>query len=134
MVIRGWGVGAGAGSCVTSGKATGVATYGGGAAGTLAASGGVVGLVLWSNVGGITCSSSSTGRSSGSLRVGDGKPSSKKIMSGLDDHLSFRVPNPVTASFVLVTHEETHSRSLINLLQPFFRLNNGARRSESAQM
>jgi len=69
MVICGWGVGAGAGLCVTSGKAMGIATYGGGAMGTLAASGSVAGLVLWSSVGGVTCSSLSMGRSGGLLRV-----------------------------------------------------------------
>jgi len=66
---------------VTSNKALGVAADGGDSEGALAASGGVVCLALWPSMGYVTDSSSSTGRGGRSLRVGDGKLSSKKIMS-----------------------------------------------------
>jgi len=81
MVIHRWGVGTDTGLGGTSGKGIAIATYSGGTAHTLAVSGSVVGLVLWSSVGGVTCSSSSMGQSGGSSRVGDGKPSSKKTKS-----------------------------------------------------
>jgi len=66
---------------VTSNKAVEVAADGGDSAGALAASGGVVCLELWSSMDYVTDSSSSTGRGGRSLRVGDGKLSSKKTMS-----------------------------------------------------
>ena len=76
--MRGCGVGADTGWCVTSGKLVGVAAESGDNVGALAASGGVVGLILWSSTCCVTDSSSSTGRGGRSLRVGDVKPSSKK--------------------------------------------------------
>ena len=65
MVVRGRGVGADTGRCMTSGKAEGVAADSGDSAGALAASGSVVGLLLWSNTGCDTDSSSSMGRAVG---------------------------------------------------------------------
>ena len=127
MVMRGGGVGADTGWRVTSGKAVGVAVDGGDSAGALALSGGVVGLIVWSGAGCVTDSSSSTGRSGRSVRVGDGKPTSKKTMSlDSNDNSSFQVPNPITAS--------THSHSVVKLSQTFLRLDNGVRHSECAQM
>ena len=76
--MRGWGIAADTGWCVTSGKAVGVAADYEDSAGALAAFGGVVGLILWSSTGCDTDSSSSTGQGSRSSRVGDGKPSSKQ--------------------------------------------------------
>jgi len=114
---------------VTSGKLVGVAADSGDSVGALAASGGVTGLILWSSTGCYTDSSSSTGQGSRSLRVGDGKPSSKKNnVFGLGDNSSFRVPNPITASVVLVTRKETHSCSVVKLPQWFLRFDmaNGA--------
>jgi len=78
LVMREIGVGADTGCCATSGKAVGVAAEGGDSAGALAASGGVVGLILWSSTDCVTDSSSSTGRGGRSLKVGDGKPFQRK--------------------------------------------------------
>ena len=65
---------------MTSGKAVDVVADSGDSVDALAAPGGVVGLILWSGAGCATDSFSSTGRGGRSLRVGDGKPSSKKTM------------------------------------------------------
>jgi len=57
----------------------------------------------------------------------------KKTMPELTNNSSFRVPNPTTASVVLVAHKETHSRSVVKLPQPFPRLDNGAQHSKCVQ-
>ena len=106
-MMRGRGVGADTGWRVTPGKGA----DSGDSVGALAASGGVVGLILWSNTGRVTDSSSLTDWGGRSLRVGDGKPSSKKTTSGLNDNSFFRVPNAITAS--------TYSPSVVKLPQPF---------------
>ena len=112
---------------MTPSKGVGVVADSEDSVGALAESGGVAGLILWSSTGRVTDSSSSTGRGGKSLRVGDGKLSSKQTMPELTNNSSFRVPNPITASVVLVAHKETHSRSVVKLLQQFLRLDNGTR-------
>jgi len=89
--------------------------------------GSIVSLMWWSSMGWVTDSPSSTGWGGRSLRVGDGKPSTKKTIS-LDSATTclFGVPNPITASFILVPHERTHRHSVVKLLQPFLQLNNGS--------
>ena len=63
---------------MTPGKGVGVVADSEDSVGALTESGGVAGLILWSSTGRVTDSSSSTGRGGKTLRVGDGKLSSKK--------------------------------------------------------
>jgi len=123
--MRGRGVGADTGWSVTSGKAVSVAADGGDSGGALAASGGVVCLILWSGTGCVTDSCSSTGWGGRSTRVGDGKPSSKETISL--DSTTTRLSGPKP-------YNHLNTYSLCRQASSNVRLDNDAQHSECAQI